>query len=83
MGPHEIPTGLLLRADLHKLFDRGYVTVAPDYTFRVSPRLGRDFHNGRVYCALEGREIARPADPELWPSRERLGWHAEVRFLAA
>ena len=51
-GPHEIPNSLLLRADLHKLFDRGYVTVAPDQPFRVSPRFERDFHNGRnLLCA--------------------------------
>ena len=81
-GVHEIPNSLLLSANLHKLFDRGYVTVAPDYTFRVSPRLGRDFHNGRIYYALEGREIARQADPDLWPSRERLEWHSGVRFWA-
>ncbi len=36
-GKHEIPNGLLLRADIHKLFDRGYVTVTPKYRFRVSP----------------------------------------------
>ena len=59
-GVHDIPNSLLLRADLHKLFDRGYVTVAPDQPFRVSPRLDRDFHNGRICHALEGREIARP-----------------------
>ena len=29
-GPHEVRNGLLLRADLHRLFDRGYATVSPD-----------------------------------------------------
>ena len=28
-GPHEVRNGLLLRADLHRLFDKGYVTVSP------------------------------------------------------
>src|SRR5207249_8623609 len=26
-GPHEVPNGVLLRADLHRLLDKGYVTV--------------------------------------------------------
>jgi hypothetical protein len=29
----------LLVTDVHTLFDRGYVTVTPDYKFRVSRRL--------------------------------------------
>jgi putative restriction endonuclease len=28
-GTHDVSNGLLLRADLHRLFDRGYVTVTP------------------------------------------------------
>ena len=30
-GPHEVRNGLLLREDLHTLFDRGYLTVTKDY----------------------------------------------------
>ncbi len=39
VGTHEVSNRLLLRADLHKLFDRGYVTVNAEYRFRVSPQL--------------------------------------------
>ena len=31
-GRHELSNGLLLRSDVHRLFDNGYVTIAPDYT---------------------------------------------------
>ena len=34
-GEHRIDNGLLLRRDLHRLFDLGYVTVTPDYVFHV------------------------------------------------
>ena len=82
-GVHEIPNSLLLRADLQKLFDRGYVTVTPAFTFRVSPRLGRDFHNGRIYYALEGREIARPMGREGLPASSLVGLrNAESRPLS-
>jgi hypothetical protein len=30
-GPHEIRNGLLLREDLHTLFDRGYMTITNQF----------------------------------------------------
>lgn len=80
-GRHDVTNGLLLRSDVHRLFDRGYVTVTPDYRFRVSERLREDYANGRTYYALEGRRIAVPADARLAPSREALDWHGARRFL--
>ena len=59
-GQHRIDNGLLLRTDIHRLFDRGYVTVTPDHRFRVSRRLKTDFDNGEPYYPLEGREIWVP-----------------------
>jgi len=80
-GPHEIPNGLLLRADLHRLFDAGYVSVTPDLQFRVSDRLRADFSNGRSYYPLDRRPIATPTDARFAPDRERLALHFETRFL--
>jgi putative restriction endonuclease len=34
---HRVSNGLPLRSDIHRLFDRGYVTVTPDYRFEVGP----------------------------------------------
>jgi len=34
-GVHEVPNRLLLRADIHRLYDRGFVTVTPDFRFKV------------------------------------------------
>src|SRR5512143_841073 len=45
-GPHDVQNGLLLRTDIHRLFDRGYVTVTPDFRFEVSRRLRGEFENG-------------------------------------
>jgi putative restriction endonuclease len=80
-GGHEVTNGLLLRTDIHRLFDRGYVTVTPDYEFRVSDRLRSDYANGKTYYALNNRRIALPADVRYAPSREALAWHAEQCFL--
>ena len=38
-GAHDITNGLLLRSDLHTLFDRGYLTVTPEYRLEVSRRI--------------------------------------------
>ena len=80
-GEHQVSNGLLLRSDIHTLFDRGYVTITPDYKFAVSPRLKEDWSNGRSYYGLAGQEIQLPNDSACWPSRERLEWHAESVFL--
>jgi putative restriction endonuclease len=80
-GKHRVDNGLLLRADIHALFDRGYVTVTPDYRFRASRRLKRDFHNGESYLALTGTELQLPRNREDWPNREFLEWHADTVFL--
>lgn len=79
-GEHRIDNGLLLRGDLHRLFDRGYVTVTPDHLFRVGERLRDEFKNGRSYYGLDGSQIFVP-EQEAWrPNREFLDWHAHEVF---
>ena len=36
---HELTNGLLLRSDVHRLFDAGYITVTPDYRVEASGRM--------------------------------------------
>lgn len=80
-GAHRIGNGLLIRSDIHRLFDRGYVTVTPDYRFRVSHRLKDDFDNGEVYYRMNGAEIWTPREASKRPDRELLEWHADTIFL--
>ncbi len=80
-GTHRIGNGLLIRSDIHRLFDRGYVTVTPDYHFRVSHRLKDDFDNGEVYYQLNGDTIWVPRDPSKRPDQELLEWHSDTVFL--
>ncbi len=79
-GAHAVENGLLLRSDLHRLFDRGYVTVTPDYEFRVSARLREEFNNGKSYYALDRSKIAIPEIGACRPSRENLEWHGSELF---
>jgi putative restriction endonuclease len=53
-GPHEVRNGILLRADIHRLFEQGYVTISPKFTLEVSDRLRHDYHNGKSYYPLRG-----------------------------
>jgi putative restriction endonuclease len=80
-GRHEVRNGLFLRSDLHRLFDRGYVTVTPDCVFRVGDRLREDYANGHTYYPLNGRRLVLPGALEERPARELLAWHGERVFL--
>jgi len=78
-GPHEIRNGLLLRSDLHNLFDLGYLTVTLDYRVEVSRSIREEFENGRHYYALHGQPLANLPKRELErPAPEFLEWHHGV-----
>jgi putative restriction endonuclease len=80
-GPHRVSNGILLRSDLHKLFDLGYLTVTPDLRLQVSPRLKADWKNGREYYVHDGESLRfHPTDLASRPSPEFLRWHNESRF---
>ena len=74
-GPSCIENGLLLRADLHRLFDKRYVTVDPDMKFVVSDKIHEHFDNGKEYRRLHGIALRVPRQPELRPSPEFITWH--------
>lgn len=78
---HSLTNGILLRADVHNLFDMGYVTVSPDHRFLVSRRIKEEFKNGRDYYALHGSAIRLPQNPAHRPEPGALVWHNEQRYL--
>jgi len=79
-GEHEATNGLLLRRDIHSLFDAGYVTITPDLHFEVSGRIKEEFNNGKHYYALHGRQIRVPEDAGQQPAAVALTWHNEHCF---
>lgn len=79
-GPNEVSNGIFMRSDLHRLFDRGYVTFDQDSRFVVSRLLRDEWHNGKTYYALHGQRAAFPEDQRRAPSPERLTWHREKVF---
>ena len=75
-----VENGMLLRSDVHRLFDAGYVTVTPDYQFEVSNHIHTDFDDGENYYKLHGTELWVPDRSEHQPARRYLEWHNENRF---
>jgi putative restriction endonuclease len=74
-GPNKINNGLLLRSDLHILFDRGYVTITDDYKVEVSRRIREEFNNGKNYYALHGKSIYLPVMKDDHPEKTFIDWH--------
>jgi putative restriction endonuclease len=77
---HTVRNGLLLRSDVHRLFDRGYITVTPEHKVEASGRMKDDFNDGENYLALHGRVISLPERRDEQPSPEFLRWHNEECF---
>jgi putative restriction endonuclease len=76
-GTNAPSNGLLLRQDMHTLFDRGYMTVTPSHQIEVSSRIGEEFHNGKEYYRLHGEAMRLPESGDRRPSSEFLRWHNE------
>jgi len=75
-GPNLTQNGLLLRSDLHKLFDLGYLTVTPELRIEVSRRIKEEYENGHEYYAHHGQRLAiTPTRVDEQPSRQFLEWH--------
>ena len=80
-GQHLVSNGLSLRSDLHRLFDRGYVTIDEGHRFVVGHRLRDDYENGRSYYGLHGTPLTLPSDTDLRPADAGLQWHRTNAFL--
>lgn len=75
-GEHSLANGLLLRSDLHRLFDGGYLGINPkNMQLEVSRRIRSEFENGRDYYALQNRAIRLPQDENDQPNRDKLQFH--------
>jgi hypothetical protein len=75
LGDHTnvVPNGLLLRADIHTLFDLFLLCIDPtNLTVQIGPKL-----IGTEYASLQGRRLAAPVDPEKAPSPKALEFHAD------
>jgi putative restriction endonuclease len=82
-GSHDIQNGLLLRADFHRLFDVGLVSVTQDLRIKISPKIRETWFNGKIYYRLNDQPLSVVPDaPAHRPDPDRLGWHFKNCFQA-
>jgi len=75
-GPHFISNGLLLRSDMHKLFDGGYLTITNDLKVEVSSRIKEEFQNGKEYYQYHGKDLLFLPNREIdKPNEKYIDWH--------
>ena len=73
---HDLAGGLLLRADLHSLFDNGLLTIDPDLIVRLDPALLEYPELSR----FDGSKLRiKPSDPHLEALKKLLEDRAAVR----
>ncbi|MBS1919773.1 MAG: HNH endonuclease [Bacteroidetes bacterium] len=77
-GSHIISNALLLRSDLHKLFDTGYLTITSDLKVEISKRIKEEFENGREYYKFHGSNLFNlPNRIQDKPGITFIKWHNE------
>ncbi|HEY5327216.1 MAG TPA: HNH endonuclease [Mucilaginibacter sp.] len=80
-GPHSISNGILLRSDIHKLFDSGYLTITTDLKVEVSNRIKQEFLNGKEYYQYHGKNLVTVPLKEIdRPNKQYIEWHNSVVF---
>jgi hypothetical protein len=73
-GESRVSNGLLLRSDIHALFDAYLLSIDPKtYKIKVSNTL-RDVEE---YWKLDGRDLFKPSSRGLYPNAEELAAHFE------
>jgi putative restriction endonuclease len=80
-GEHRLDNGLLLRSDVHTLFDRGFISFAEGGRLLVSPQLRERFGNGDWYYERAGMELAKPRRAVDAPNEDYLAWHRQSVFF--
>lgn len=74
-GGHSLKNGLLLRADLHNLFDRGLLTI--DRRYRV--HLDHSVRSAKEYSKLHGQQLVKiPMKADDQPSKVLLEQHRRL-----
>ena len=82
LGPHSVSNGILLRSDIHKLFDSGYLTITTDLKVEVSKRIKEEFLNGKEYYQYHGKDLVTIPLKEIdRPNTQYIEWHNSKVFV--
>lgn len=76
-GQHQVNNGLLLRADIHNLFDRGLLTIDDRYVVK----LHLSVRSSPTYKSFHGKKLAIvPVSKKHKPSLKLLAQHRRIHF---
>ena len=64
---NHMQNGILLRVDIHRLFDKNLISIDKNYKIHVSERL-----NDTVYYQYNGKKITLPFHESFYPSKDAL-----------
>ncbi|BAP31994.1 uncharacterized protein CHSO_2957 [Chryseobacterium sp. StRB126] len=74
---NKIPNGILLRSDIHTLFDLGLISINPEnHMVQISNKISHD----EYYTKLHQTKISLPTRAEDYPSSDSLRYHFENVF---
>jgi putative restriction endonuclease len=75
-----IQNGLSLSPNMHRAFDRGFLTINDRYQVRISPAINK-IESSKKLLSYEGQIIQLPENEKYYPSLEALEWHRKEVFL--
>ncbi len=76
-GPDSVRNGIAMSGTFHWMFDRGLITIAPDYAILLSAKNIPGPIRGLVN---ETGRLVLPADQRFWPHEHYLAFHRETVF---
>lgn len=77
-----IENGIILRADIAELFNKGFITFFYDASDILRVRLSQRMkeHFDPDYIKLDNKPLLLPEDKKFWPNKEYVKWHNTIRF---
>tara|TARA_R110001592_G_scaffold189452_2_gene434959 strand:- start:7225 stop:8178 length:954 start_codon:yes stop_codon:yes gene_type:complete len=68
-----VTNGIALCPNLHRAFDRGLISITPDYMVSLSDSFIEE--GNYSLKQFEGKPMSLPSNQKHWPNRENLEWH--------
>jgi putative restriction endonuclease len=73
----KIVNGIALCPNMHRAFDRGLVSINPDYCILVSKHVHEDEDHPYGFRNFAGKEVILPEKSIHYPDQDALAWHRE------
>lgn len=77
-----VQNGILLRCDVQKMFNTGYITLEYKNDDEIAVKVSRTIKSvwAEDYAVYNGKKIFLPKDRALWPKKEYIEWHQKNCF---